>query len=209
MRPRDLTGVRFSHLTALHRSGSVRGKAIWACRCDCGKSVDARASNLLSGNTKSCGCIVKDVACGWVKSPEYTAFRNAKNRCEREKDVRYHLYGGRGIEFRFADMAQFIASVGPRPTPGHSLDRIDPNGHYEPGNVRWATNDVQAKNKQDSLIIEIDGVSKPLKDWCAEKNQPYQRTWERIKAGWHPVRALAEPAGPTSRRRATKIGALA
>jgi len=76
----------------------------------------------------------------------YAIFRNAKDRCQNPHAKSYSYYGGRGVEFRFENFAQFYKEVGPRPE-GHSLDRIDNNGHYEPGNVRWASAKVQANNK--------------------------------------------------------------
>lgn len=199
MKRNDLTGMRFVRLTAIKPAiGAI--KSSWVCECDCGATLIVSTSNLRSGNSKSCGCLVPDIAKGWNRTPEYTAFRNAKNRCERAKDIRYPQYGGRGIQFRFADMADFIACVGPRPSSKHSLDRIDPNGHYEPGNVRWATVETQSLNKSGSILIELDGVAKPLKVWCAESGQPYKRAWERIKDGWAPREAIMSPAGPTSHR---------
>ncbi len=142
-----------------------------------------------------------DIARGWNKTPEYTAFKNAKNRCERKQDTKYAYYGGRGIKFLFRDMDQFIASIGPRPSDAHSIDRIDPNGNYEPGNVRWATKTTQARNKQTSRIVKIDGIERPLKDWCEHFGQPYKRVWERIKEGWSVEQALTQPAGPTAARK--------
>ncbi|MFP5510769.1 MAG: hypothetical protein ACLGIP_16680 [Alphaproteobacteria bacterium] len=185
----DLTGKSFGDLTVIARAPSAR-ESSWMCECACGRQIVVRAGNLKSGNSKSCGCRRPDVARGWAGTPEYTAFRNALNRCNRESDSRYHLYGGRGIEFRFSDMSQFIAAVGPRPSGSHSLDRVDPNGHYETGNVRWATATEQAVNKQKTLTFEIDGVRKPLRHWAEEYGQPYKRVWERLKSGWTLEEAL-------------------
>lgn len=192
MRARDLTGQKFASLTAVKRVAGAE-KSTWLCSCDCGRTLEVRQGNLASGNSKSCGCRVPDVARGWVRTPEYTAFRNAKNRCERPQDVRFPLYGGRGIQFKFEDMAAFIAAVGPRPSAGHSLDRINPDGHYEAGNVRWATRAVQARNKSDSLLVKIDGVTRPLKDWCDQYGQPYKRVWERMRDGATALEALTRP----------------
>lgn len=122
------------------------------------------------------------------------------NRCNRPADIRYHQYGGRGIKFLFNDMQEFIECVGPRPSPAHSLDRIDNDGHYVAGNVRWATKEVQTFNKRNSLIVEIGGVEKPLKKWAEEYGQPYKRVWERIKDGQSVIDALQKPAGPQARR---------
>src|SRR5258708_1547249 len=77
---------------------------------------------------------------GMSRTPEYTAWDNARNRCSTNPKVRYWKdYGGRGIKFLFTNFEQFFKELGPRPSPEHSVDRIENDGHYEPGNVRWAT----------------------------------------------------------------------
>lgn len=81
-------------------------------------------------------------------TPEYAAYYHALRRCRSPKSAAYVNYGARGIEFRFQSFEQFFATVGPRPSPKHSLDRIDNEGHYEPGNVRWATSHEQMLNKR-------------------------------------------------------------
>ncbi len=86
-------------------------------------------------------------------TPEYLAFYNAKARCTNPKASEWKHYGGRGIEFRFTSFEQFLAEIGPRP-PGLSLDRKENNGHYEPGNVRWATRSEQIKNSRVCLALE-------------------------------------------------------
>ena len=81
------------------------------------------------------------------RTPEYRAFVMAKSRCTNPNVKSWTDYGGRGIEFRFTSFEQFFAHIGPRPTPKHSVDRIENNGNYEVGNVRWATRSEQEKNK--------------------------------------------------------------
>jgi hypothetical protein len=80
--------------------------------------------------------------------PEANAYRSARYRCSNKRSKDWKSYGGRGIEFRFTSLVQFIAVVGRRPSPYHSLDRKDNNGHYEPGNVRWATATQQIRNRR-------------------------------------------------------------
>lgn len=192
MRGVDLSGKKFGRLTALEDVPEAK-RASCRCLCECGRIVVVTQSNLTTGNSTSCGCKRPDIANGLYGTPEYTAFMNAKNRCDRAKDVRYPQYGGRGIKFLFRDMNEFIADVGMRPSPDHSLDRIETNGHYEPGNVRWATKDIQARNKTTSRLVEIDGATRPLKDWCEIYGQPYKRVWERIADGSSPLEALTRP----------------
>jgi hypothetical protein len=189
----DIVGMRFGRLVALGREAGSRA----LCRCDCGEEKSFSIGMLRSGRSGSCGCLRIDVIrqrCathGMSKSPEFTAYQNAKNRCRREKDPRYSQYGGRGIEFRFETFAEFIEHIGHRPD-GTSLDRIDSNGHYERGNVRWATLKEQARNKTSSRIVEFRGKRMPLKAACEITGTPYKRAFERIVyGGWEVDRALS------------------
>jgi hypothetical protein len=111
----------------------------------------------MRGLTRSCGCLRREasrgrkIRHGRYRTPEYVSWASAKQRCHNPKYAAFHLYGGRGIrmsdEWR-ADFAAFLAHIGPRPTKAHSLDRIDTDGNYEPGNVRWATAEEQANNRR-------------------------------------------------------------
>lgn len=87
-------------------------------------------------------------------TPEYRAYNHAKERCCNRKDKGYKYYGGRGIEFRFVSFMQFIEHIGRRPK-GRSLDRINNNGHYEVGNVRWATRSQQMKNRRSNGLRKV------------------------------------------------------
>jgi hypothetical protein len=90
-----------------------------------------------------------DAAYGWRKgTPEYQAYYHALNRCNNPKDENYPDYGGRGIKFLFTSFEQFFAELGSKPSHGHSLDRIRNDGHYEPGNVHWATGKEQRANQR-------------------------------------------------------------
>jgi hypothetical protein len=87
----------------------------------------------------------------WVSiKSEFVSYKGARNRCENKRSHNFMYYGGRGILFRFVSFAQFIEHLGPKPTPEHSLDRVNNGGHYEPGNVRWATKKEQINNRRCS-----------------------------------------------------------
>src|SRR5207237_913467 len=124
--------------------------------------------SLLAGSTCSCGCYREAVKRTHGKSdtPEYKAWTGMLQRCENPNHGEYARYGGRGIAVTPAwhDYAVFAAAVGPRPT-GHSLDRIDTNGPYEVGNVRWATPTEQSRNTRRNRWITIGGVTKLFSDW--------------------------------------------
>lgn len=84
----------------------------------------------------------------YTKTPEYRAYNDAKTRCTNPNVGSWEYYGGRGIQFRFTSFMEFLDEIGPRPSPNHSLDRINSDGHYERGNVRWATKSEQMKNRR-------------------------------------------------------------
>jgi len=192
-RLKDITGETFGMLKVLARSGSTKyGDAKWLCECECGKSVIAIGSNLRSGHTKSCGCIraetavwanVKHGHAGEECTAEYRVWTNMKSRCLNPKVKAYPDYGGRGIKICEQwenDFEAFYRDMGPRPSPSHSLDRIDPDGHYEPAKCRWALDDVQNRNKRFAGNSAGErGVYLNNKKWIAR----IQVNGERINLG--------------------------
>jgi hypothetical protein len=157
MRLVDRTGIKYGRLTATKLSPirTKSGRARWECVCDCGESVVVQGCSLATGNTESCGCLYvesrgkQSYKHGGSETAEYFAYNNAKRRCSANTlNPDYSDYGGRGIKFLYSSFEEFIADVGPRPSSEHSIDRIDTNGNYEPGNCRWATKEVQAINQR-------------------------------------------------------------
>lgn len=134
------------------------------------------------------------VDCGFA---EYTALMNAIARCENPKHRAFHRYGGRGIkvcEKWRRDAEAFYADVGPRPSNRHSLDRIDNDGNYEPGNCRWATHEEQCANKTlGTLAITVRGETKTTIAWASECGISSVILRSRIRAGWSPEDAIGKP----------------
>jgi hypothetical protein len=154
---RDITERRFGRLVALWPSGKTRRGYVWALQCDDGNIIHRTVSLLLNGKVRSCGCLHSQVvrAAGeWTTthgmsfSSEYKAYRAARNRCTLPSVKAFQNYGARGIKFMFANFEEFLAHIGPKPSPKLYLDRIDNEGHYEPGNVRWATRSQSNKNRR-------------------------------------------------------------
>jgi hypothetical protein len=117
-------------------------------------------------------------------------------RCECERDKDYADYGGRGIRVCVLwrrDFAAFLAHIGPRPGRGYSLDRIDVNGHYEPGNVRWASQTEQHRNKRNNRLLTLNGVTKCVGEWAVITGINYTTLKERLRRGWSPERTLTTP----------------
>ena len=154
MKHYDLTGKIFGKLTALQfHSRSPEGNAIWECKCECGSVTLKRACHLHTGNTVSCGCHrrAKHVTHGLSNLPEYSIWTGIITRCSNKNRHSYKDYAGRGIKMceRWRhSFPNFLADVGRRPDPSLTLDRIDNDGDYEPGNVRWATKKEQRANQR-------------------------------------------------------------
>jgi hypothetical protein len=119
--------------------------------------------------------------------PEYAIWGQLKAKCYRKKNHAYKNYGGRGItvceEWR-NDFQAFYGHVGPRPTPKHTIERINNNGNYEPGNVKWATRHEQNRNRRNNVNLTIDGVTKCVTDWANVSGTNSHTIYTRVKAGW-------------------------
>lgn len=148
----DLIGKRFGRWTVLAYVGG-RDRA-WSCVCDCGARVVVRGASLRKGQSRSCGCLQRERASarkihGLWGTPEYNSWVAMMRRCFNPHATGFEDYGGRGITVceEWHSIAAWFADMGPRP-PGCSLDRIDPNGNYEPGNCRWADAKQQSQNRR-------------------------------------------------------------
>ena len=171
----NLSKSIFGLLTAIEPVGRQNGKIVWSCRCACGTTIKAPAGSLRSGNTTNCGCVrsaglrQRNTTHGLGKPPEYNSWANMIQRCHNPSRPKFRYYGGRGIsvcaEWRDS-FAAFLAYIGPRPSPRHSVDRFpDNDGNYEPGNVRWATQKEQVANSRSNAAA----VSIALKRVHAER----------------------------------------
>lgn len=165
----DRTGDRYGRLTVVEQAGVLRKQKAWMCLCDCGTRVIVPNSYLRTGDTRSCGCLKRDETVkrftahghnlgGNVTSPTYNTWRAMRERCRLPSHPQFHNYGGRGITVcdQWKDFANFLADMGERPT-GMTLDRIDPNGHYEPANCRWADRLTQARNRRPRKALQCAG----------------------------------------------------
>ena len=200
----DLTGEKFGRLTAIERVGSDKSKrAVWLCRCECGKTTTVDSYSLKSGNTKSCGCLNTDVRSkrmvemhtkhGESKTRLYNIWRSMLSRCMWENPYYYDRYGGRGISvcekwMEYEPFRDWALSNGY--SDNLSIDRIDVNGDYCPENCRWADRKVQGNNKRNNVYLEHNGEKKTIAQWADATGILPCTIWRRLKSGWSVEKAL-------------------
>jgi len=191
--------VRYGRLTLLEAPRTVREKHL--CVCDCGNEVRVTLESLRSGNTSSCGCLRKATASrlrkthGLTSSPEYVAWQLMKDRCLNPRNPAFEYYGGRGIVVCDSwrnSFETFLAEMGEKPTPLHTLERKDGSKGYSIDNCVWATRKEQSRNRRNTKIIQYQGQSKPLGEWCELLGLDYPKTNKRLWRGWSPERAFTE-----------------
>lgn len=209
----NLTGKTFSRWTVLRFAGFIpqpngKKRTMWECCCSCGSIGTVLASNLKQGHSLSCGCLVAEttrarstthgysVAGGITK--EYLTWQRIKGRCHNPKNHKFPDYGGRGIIVDpswIDDFPAFLAHVGPCPSTSHSIDRIENDGNYEPGNVRWATRKTQANNKRNNRLLFHNGQTLNATQWAEKTNIPASSIIRRLNLGWSDEKTLTTPIG--------------
>lgn len=198
----DLNGQILGRLTVLHEGARDKhGRSTWHCRCTCGTERRISIASLMRG-TKSCGCLQKEATSrmskkhGLTSTPEYRTWDHIKTRCLNPNFNDYHNYGGRGITIcdRWLNSFEnFLADMGERPTPKHSIERNDTNGNYEPSNCSWATHKEQCNNQRRTIKISYNGKIQSLKNWSRELCISYDRIRKRYKANLTPEEIFEPP----------------
>lgn len=190
----DLTGKKFGKLEVIgvHDTGSR--KAYYVCQCDCGNVKVVRADSLISGATKSCGCIKKEQDKTNLTANHrhkmsgtriYETWQDMKRRCYNKQNVRYNRYGGRGIKVCEEWLNNFQSFYDWAIRNGYSddltIDRIDNDGNYEPSNCRWSTVKEQCNNRSSNINITIGNATKSLMSWCEIFNVDYKKVHARYQ----------------------------
>lgn len=197
---KDLTGRIFGKLIVIEYAGKASdGASLWFCRCNaCSTYKEIRAQSLMAGTSQTCGC--SSITHGFTrgpkgcdKPPEYKAWSHIKGRTLNPNNAAYSDYGGRGItvcdEWK-QSFPQFLKDMGPRPSKNHSVERINNNGNYEPGNCKWGTRKEQAANRRSSRLIHADGRTQTLTEWAIELKLGVGVLWSRLDRGWSVERSL-------------------
>lgn len=168
------TGQRFGRLVAVaHHSRKADGSALWSFKCDCGTLTIKLVYSVKRGATRSCGCLNKEIAPArnraiftthnMSRTSEYGIWKAMRRRCA---DLSNQDYGGRGIRVcrRWSKFEHFFADMGHRPTPRHTLERENNNGHYTPTNCIWAVQSIQGRNTRRAKYVRVAGREYRLSD---------------------------------------------
>jgi len=193
----EVVGPGASRPPALH--------VYWKCRCACGTVRDHKATVLNRGRTVACGCQIgpstkaRATKHGKADTQIHRAWSHMRSRCENSSDKDFKNYGGRGIKVceRWQDFASFYADMGERPSPRHSLGRIDNDGNYEPNNVRWETTVEQANNRRNTRLVTHNGETLSLSQWGRRIGVSSGALAERIARGMTPELAVTLPRRDT------------
>lgn len=197
-----LTAVRFDHRDKW-------GANHWLFECECGNETVTRPDWVKQGKVQSCGCYRDEIngdriarmatTHGHSKNgkltSEYNSWRNMRDRCRYPSNEHWDLYGGRGItvcERWDTSFKNFLEDMGPKPK-GQTIDRIDVNGNYEPGNCQWAAPKTQMRNMRNNRIINYLGRDMTLAEACELAGVPRTRVNARLRLGWPIERALTQP----------------
>ena len=175
------------------------------CTCDCGREAIVLLQCLRRGETQSCGCLIGQYARpkhthrpkGQPPLPTYQSWQSMKKRCYDPNSAGYASYGGRGITVceKWMQFGGFAEDMGERPD-GTTLDRINVDGHYEPGNCRWATAKEQQRNRRDNIMVAFDGQTMCIADWADAIGINRHTLHSRIfRYGWPVEKAMTHPGG--------------
>ena len=184
----DIAGQKFERWTVLKFDKIVGSHSYWICKCDCGNIKSVRKNCLIRGETKSCGCLNREITKkrltthGMYYTKTYNSWLRMIQRCNNPNISNYKNYGGRGITVckRWLKFENFYADMGNKPER-FSLDRIDNNKGYYKENCRWVTQKEQCRNRRNNVNITYKKKTKLLLIWSEELGINYNVLWQRIK----------------------------
>lgn len=192
-----MPGAVFGRLTVLSATSkrNSHGDIIYLCSCACGNEKLTTSYLLKSGHVRSCGCLRKDkpnaFKHGMSESREFKIWADMHKRCTNPKHKSFSHYGARGIHVckRWDSFENFFEDMGRSPV-GWTIDRIDPNGNYEPANCRWASRTTQARNRRSNHLITYKDETHCLSEWAEKIGISREALKQRLKRGWPLNKAL-------------------
>lgn len=197
----DLTGQKFGNLTVLGLKSKTKKRGLrWKVQCDCGKKIILATPSVKRG-VGHCGCKTvryRAIKHGMYGTKIYNTWARMKQRCEDPNHSSYNDYGGRGItvyEPWSKSFLSFYKSVGDIPNDGDSIDRIDNNKGYEPGNIRWASKTIQANNRRSNKRIKYGNEVFTVGEWAAKLGINYATLYDRIYKHKWPLEKAFETYG--------------
>lgn len=182
----------------------------YLCKCDCGKEKMVLRSNLLSGAVTSCGCFQNELVRkrskkhGKSHDRVYMIWADMKSRCFDNNRVEYERYGGRGISVCDKwknSFKAFYDDMGDPPGDDYSIDRIDNNGNYEPGNCRWATTTQQSRNRRNCIVVEYEGEKMCVAELAEKIGKSATLIRSRLKSGWCLDEAINTPPDTRNKKK--------
>lgn len=186
------SGMRYGRWTVLDYWHRQDGRIRWLCRCDCGAEAMVMGQGLRSGTSTSCGCYHmerlrqkgRNATHGMTKTSTYESWFGMKRRCLNPKNHAYDRYGGRGITVceRWLKFENFLVDMGQCPD-GLSIERIDNEKGYEPGNCKWATRVEQARNRRTNVRAFYSGQSRLLIEISEMSGMKYSTVYYRAMRG--------------------------
>lgn len=199
----EMIGYRKGTLTVIAFDSMRNGRSYWKVQCDCGvvktMRIDGMHENSTCDKCKAEKQRQRMTTHGETKTSLYQTWRGIKGRCNNISDGSYYLYGGRGIKMyegwlndyeSFRDYVTKLPNYGKK---GYTIDRIDVNGDYVPGNVRWADFETQSNNRRDNHFLELNGEILTAKQWSKRLGIKYSTITNRIKLGWTDEEILTRP----------------
>lgn len=193
-RKKGIGGMSFGFLTVIHRDGrTLDGHIKWLCQCKCGNKKAIAGNELKKGSTISCGCYRRRP--NKKNNVSFITWRSMKDRCLNPKNKAYLYYGGRGIKVceRWLSFYNFLSDMGEKPV-GLTLERINTNGNYEPGNCKWATWEEQHNNTRKSRFVYFNEEKKTIRQWEKNLGMPKHVLYKRIfLRGWDIKKAFTTP----------------
>lgn len=199
----EMIGYRKGTLTVIAFDSLRNGRSYWKVQCDCGVVKTMRSDGMHDYSTcdkcKAEKQRQRMLTHGETKTSLYTTWRGIKSRCYNNKNVSYQSYGARGIKIcpewldNYEAFRDYVTKLPNYNVRGYSIDRIDVNGDYKPGNIRWADTDTQANNKRDNHLMELKGEILTAKQWSNRLGIKYSTIMNRIRMDWSDEEVLTRP----------------